>query len=150
MRTAEFIIVAIVKNEVFCARASDLTAGEALTKNWAMLEHHPGNLWTLPKRTIPSSEVWKSSHGLDDFGGDSDQRWGGRDIKNWQGKVLGARSDQITTRILEVFSRENFQKKKKMAGEDPLDPLLEAFVFHLSLLLLAQAPPFQRYYCYVT
>ncbi len=44
MRTAEFIIVAIVKKVVFCARASDLTAGEALTKNWAMLEHHPGNV----------------------------------------------------------------------------------------------------------
>jgi hypothetical protein len=43
MRTAEFIIVAIVKNDVFCTRASDLTAGEALTKNWVMLEHHPGN-----------------------------------------------------------------------------------------------------------
>ncbi len=44
MRTAKFIIMAIVKNDVFCARASDLTAGEALTKNRAMLEHHPGNL----------------------------------------------------------------------------------------------------------
>jgi hypothetical protein len=44
MRTAEFIIMAIVKNDVFCARASDLTAGEALTKNQVMLEHHPGNL----------------------------------------------------------------------------------------------------------
>ncbi len=44
MQTAEFIIVAIVENDVFCACASDLTAGEALTKNRAMLEHHPGNL----------------------------------------------------------------------------------------------------------
>jgi hypothetical protein len=44
MQTAKFIIMAIVKNDVFCARASDLTAREALTKNWAMLEHHPGNL----------------------------------------------------------------------------------------------------------
>ncbi len=43
MRTAEFIILAIVKNDVFCPRAADITAGEALTKNWAMLEHHPGN-----------------------------------------------------------------------------------------------------------
>jgi hypothetical protein len=41
---AKFIIVAIVKNDVFCARASDLTAREAQTKNRAMLEHHPGNL----------------------------------------------------------------------------------------------------------
>jgi hypothetical protein len=37
---------------------------------------------------------------------------------------LGARSDQITTQILEVLEGQNFQKKKKMAGEDPLDPLL--------------------------
>ncbi len=44
MRKAKFIIVAIVKNDVFCAGASDLTVGEALTKNRAMLEHHPGNL----------------------------------------------------------------------------------------------------------
>jgi hypothetical protein len=44
MRTAKFIIVAIVKNDVFCTRASDLTAGEALKKDRAMLEHHPGNL----------------------------------------------------------------------------------------------------------
>jgi hypothetical protein len=44
MRTAEFIIVAMVKNDVFRARASDLTAEEAIRKNWAMLEHHPGNL----------------------------------------------------------------------------------------------------------
>jgi hypothetical protein len=41
MRTAEFIIVAIIKNDVFCARVSDLTAGEALTKIWAMLEPSP-------------------------------------------------------------------------------------------------------------
>ena len=38
MRTANFIIVIVVKNVVFCPRASDLTAGEALTKNWAMLD----------------------------------------------------------------------------------------------------------------
>jgi hypothetical protein len=44
MQMAKFIIVAIMKNDVFRARASNLTAGEALTKNWAMLEHHPGNL----------------------------------------------------------------------------------------------------------
>jgi hypothetical protein len=44
MQMAKFIIVAIVKNDIFCARASDLTAGEALTKNRVMLEHHPGNL----------------------------------------------------------------------------------------------------------
>jgi hypothetical protein len=44
MRMAKFIIVAIVKNDVFFAHASDLTAGEALTKNQAMFEHHPGNL----------------------------------------------------------------------------------------------------------
>jgi hypothetical protein len=44
MRTAEFIIVAIVINDDYCARASDLTGEEALTKNWAMLEHHPENL----------------------------------------------------------------------------------------------------------
>ncbi len=43
MRTAEFFIMAIVKNDVFRARASDLTAGEALTINRAMLEHHPRN-----------------------------------------------------------------------------------------------------------
>jgi hypothetical protein len=36
MRTADFIIVAVVKNDVFCARASYITAGEALTKNQAM------------------------------------------------------------------------------------------------------------------
>ncbi len=36
MRTAEFIIMAIVKNDVFCTRASDLTAGEALKKDRAM------------------------------------------------------------------------------------------------------------------
>ncbi len=44
MRTADFIIVVVVKNDVSCPRASDITVGEALTKNWAMLEHHPGNL----------------------------------------------------------------------------------------------------------
>ncbi len=44
MRMAKFIIKAIVKIDVFCARALDLTAGEALTKNLAMLEQHPGNL----------------------------------------------------------------------------------------------------------
>ncbi len=33
MQMAEFIIMAIVKNDVFGARASDLTVGEALTKN---------------------------------------------------------------------------------------------------------------------
>jgi hypothetical protein len=43
MGAAEFINVAIMKNDVFRAHASDLTVGEALTKNWAMLEHHPGN-----------------------------------------------------------------------------------------------------------
>ena len=44
MRTADFIIIVVVKKYVFCACASDLTAGDALTKNRAMLEHHPGNL----------------------------------------------------------------------------------------------------------
>jgi hypothetical protein len=32
-----------VKNDVFCPRASDITAGDTLTKNRAMIEHHPGN-----------------------------------------------------------------------------------------------------------
>jgi hypothetical protein len=43
MQTAKFIIMAIVKNDVFHTCVSDLTAGEALTNNQAMLEHHPGN-----------------------------------------------------------------------------------------------------------
>jgi hypothetical protein len=41
-RMDNFIIV-IMKNDVICPCASDLTAGEALTKNRAMLEHHQGN-----------------------------------------------------------------------------------------------------------
>jgi hypothetical protein len=44
MQTAKFIIVAVVKNDIFCPHASYITAGEALTNYWAMLEHHPGNL----------------------------------------------------------------------------------------------------------
>ena len=39
---------------------------------------------------------------------------------------MGAQSDQITTRIFEVFELifpPDFLEKKKLAGEDPLDPL---------------------------
>jgi hypothetical protein len=32
-------------------------------------------------------------------------------------------SDHNTTRIFKGLQEKNFQKKKKMAGEDPLDPL---------------------------
>ncbi len=37
-------------------------------------------------------------------------------------------SDHNTTRIFEGPREKNFQKKKKLAGEDPLDPLLVVFL----------------------
>jgi len=50
---------------------------------------------------------------------------GGRNQK-LASKIFDARSDQITTRISEVlgidFPVRSFRKKKKLAGEDPLDP----------------------------
>jgi hypothetical protein len=48
---------------------------------------------------------------------------GGGEVKNRQGKTWEVPSDHNTTRIFEGPREKNFQKK--MAGEDPLDPLTE-------------------------
>ncbi len=49
---------------------------------------------------------------------------GAAEVKNWRGKILEVPSDHNTTRIFEGPREKNFQKKK-MAGEDPLDPLIQ-------------------------
>ncbi len=72
--------------------------------------------------TIPSWEVRKSSHGLDDFGGDSDQRWGGRDIKNRRGEIWEVPSDHNTTRNFRRSAREEFSEEKKIGGRGPTGP----------------------------
>jgi hypothetical protein len=49
-------------------------------------------------------------------------------IRNRQGEIFDARSDQITTRIfkvVELIFPPDFIEKK-MVGEDPLDPLIRA------------------------
>jgi len=51
---------------------------------------------------------------------------GGR-IGNRRDEIFDARSDQITTRIFEVIELifpPDFLEEKKLAREDPLDPLL--------------------------
>ncbi len=53
---------------------------------------------------------------------DCDVVEGGGKVKNWQGEIWAVPSDHNTTRIFEGPREKNFQKKK-LAGEDPLDPL---------------------------
>jgi hypothetical protein len=58
------------------------------------------------------------------IGDDCDGVEEGGKVKNWQGKIWEVPSDHNTTKIYKGGPQEkNFQKEKKLAGEDPPDPL---------------------------
>jgi hypothetical protein len=48
---------------------------------------------------------------------------GGGEVKNQRGEIWEVPSDHNTTRIFEGPLLKNFQNEKKLAGEDPLEPL---------------------------
>jgi hypothetical protein len=99
--------------------------GRALAKNQATLKHHKWHFWCFNVAQTCESRVTKLSLGFTNYGMIVIRHWGGG-VRNLQCKILGARSDHITTRNFDLWERVlplEFSERKKRGGKDPLDTL---------------------------